>query len=71
MSAERQNRASLIAFLVLMAIFVHLAYKMITPYLLALLTGGLLALLANPVYQWLRGRRLGPKTASSVTTLAT
>lgn len=38
------------------------------PYLLSLFLGGTLAMLAYPGYQWLLGRKLGPRLAASAVT---
>lgn len=42
---------------------------MVGPYLLSLFLGGTLSMLAYPVYQWLRGKRWGPRLAAATVTV--
>jgi len=66
---KRQSRASLLTFLtVFVAVFV-LSIEMVKPYLLATMMGGILAILAEPLYLKLRARKLGPRLASLLVTL--
>jgi predicted PurR-regulated permease PerM len=44
-----------------------IAFKMVAPYILALITGGILALLANPLYGYLCRKHMGSKTAATIT----
>ncbi|OGR85009.1 MAG: hypothetical protein A2901_06085 [Elusimicrobia bacterium RIFCSPLOWO2_01_FULL_54_10] len=70
MNGERHNRASLIAFLCLLAIVSVFFLAMIVPYMLALLMGGILALLASPAYNFLLRKKYHPKRASLIVTLS-
>ena len=38
---------------------------MVGPYVLSLFLGGALAMLAYPVYQWLRAKKWGPRLAAT------
>lgn len=66
---QRKNKTTLITFLVLMLSLVVVNFVMVAPYLLAVLMGGILALISRPVYAWLRARGRGPKTAGALVTL--
>jgi predicted PurR-regulated permease PerM len=70
-SAEptRQSRASMYAFLLILAGFGLLFARMILPYLMAIAVGGVLALLAQPLFRRLRAKGWGPTAASSVVTI--
>src|SRR5688500_10318373 len=63
----RQSRVSLFTFLGVLGLFTVVFMKMILPYLLALMMGGILALLASPFYKKVT-RRLGPKSAAALVT---
>ncbi|MGQ0645001.1 MAG: AI-2E family transporter [Elusimicrobiota bacterium] len=69
MTQAKPDRASLYTFLLLLAAFSLVGFKMISPYLLALLMGGILALLSYPLVERLRRKRLGPRAASVVVTV--
>jgi predicted PurR-regulated permease PerM len=68
--AERKSRTTLVVFLALLMLFLVINALMVGPYLLAVLMGGILSLLARPLYARLRSRKLGPRTASSLVTIA-
>src|SRR5262249_49083757 len=42
---------------------------MVLPYVLAVTMGGILALLARPVFQWLQGHHLPPRVAAALVVL--
>jgi predicted PurR-regulated permease PerM len=56
-------------FLSMLLIGLALTLRMIGPYLLALITGGILALLANPLYAKLQSRNYSPKSAAALITV--
>ncbi len=62
------NPTTLIVFLAILALLIALTFWMIGPYLLALVTGGILALLASPVYHWLRCKNFPEKWAAFMVT---
>lgn len=55
-ATDKQDRANLFTFLVLLAVFVPLTIRMAAPYLLSLFLGAILALVSAPVYDRLRAR---------------
>jgi len=65
---EVTRRAHLVTFLAALAACLAAVLWMAAPYLLSLLLGGTLAMLAFPAYQWLQRRRLGPRLAAGVLT---
>ena len=69
MDGEHPTKVSLITFLAIMAAAVFVVTKMIAPYLLSLILGSILALLAYPLYRRLQTRHLGPKSAASIVTI--
>lgn len=62
------RRAHLVTFLVALAACLAAVLWMAAPYLLSLLLGGTLAMLAFPTYEWLQRRRLGPRLAAGLLT---
>lgn len=62
------RRAHLVTFLAALAACLAAVLWMAAPYLLSLLLGGTLAMLAFPAYQWLQRRRLGPRLAAGALT---
>jgi len=69
MTTPRTSRAPLYFFLVLLAGALLIAYRLASPYLMALFMGALLALLFYPLYEKLRRKKMGPKSASLLVTL--
>lgn len=66
-AAEKTRRAHFYAFTAALLLLSGAFAWMIGPYLLSLFFGGLLALLANPLYERLRLAGTGPKTAAGLT----
>jgi predicted PurR-regulated permease PerM len=62
------RRAHLVTFLAALAACLAAVLWMAAPYLLSLLLGGTLAMLAFPMYEWLQRRRLGPRLAAGALT---
>lgn len=60
-----RSRTSLYFFLLLIAGALVLNITMVGPYLLAVGMGALLTLIANPIYEFLRKRKLGPMTSAT------
>ena len=69
-NGTRQSRTSVVAFLCLLRIFLFFLVSMVVPYMLALLMGGILALLASPAYNYLLRKKYRPKTAAMIVTLS-
>ncbi len=65
-----KNKTTLVTFLALLLLSLSVTLKMVAPYLLSILMGGILAVLSYPFYQKLRDRRMGPKTSAACVTLA-
>lgn len=65
----KQGWASLVAFLIVMVLLVTLAFVMVQPYLVAIIMGGILALLAFPIYRRLLKRGLKEHLAATIVTL--
>ncbi len=65
----RRSKITLVAFLLLLTIFIGLTITMVAPYLIAVLMGGILALLARPVYNSIRSKGLPQRLAASLVTL--
>lgn len=65
---ERTKRAHFYAFVAALFLLSVVFLWMIGPYLLSLFLGGLLALMGQPLYERLRGRRVGPRTSAALTT---
>lgn len=70
-AAERTKRAHFYVFLAALLLLTAAFLRMIAPYLLSLFFGGLLALMTRPVFQRLRARLPGPRTAAAATVLLT
>src|SRR5262245_35090625 len=70
MTETRQSYTSLIMFVSLLVVFLVVSFQMIAPYLLSLFMGGILALLAQPVYRYLKNKNMKPRRASALVTLA-
>src|SRR4030095_785878 len=68
-SVLAQRRTTLVAFLVLLIAVMVLTVLMVLPYVLAVTMGGILALLAQPVWQWLTGHHVPPRVAAAVVVL--
>jgi predicted PurR-regulated permease PerM len=68
-SVPAQRRTTLVAFLVLLMAVMVITALMVLPYVLALIMGGILAVLAQPVFQWLTGHHLPPRVAAAVVVL--
>ena len=68
-SVPAQRRTTLVAFLVLLISVLVITVLMVLPYVLAVTMGGILAVLAQPVFQRLTGYHLTPRVASAVVVL--
>lgn len=68
-NAQKQSRASLIAFMLVMFALVGVGSAMIAPYFLAIVMGGILAILSQPPYRWLLNKNFKPRLAASIVTL--
>lgn len=68
--SPKQSKASLIAFLLVMTLLVGLAVVMVAPYVVSIIMGGILAMLANPFYRRLRNRGMRQQIAASIVTLS-
>jgi predicted PurR-regulated permease PerM len=68
-SVPAQRRTTLVAFLVLLIAVMVLTVLMVLPYVLAVTMGGILAVLAQPVLQWLTGHHVTPRVAAAVVVL--
>lgn len=66
---ERTKRAHFFAFLAAIFLLSGVFLWMIGPYILSLFLGALLALMGQPLYERLRGRAVGPRTAAALTTI--
>jgi predicted PurR-regulated permease PerM len=62
------KRAHLVTFLGALLACLLAVLLMVGPFLLSLLLGGTLAMLAYPAYQWLEARNWGPRLAATVVT---
>lgn len=62
------KRVHVVTFLCALAAVVGVVSWMVGPYLLSLFLGGTQAMLAYPVYHWLRERAWGPRLAASAVT---
>lgn len=69
LAASAQKRTTLAVFLVLLLLALVLTLRMVLPFLLAVIMGGILALLAQPVFQWLKAHHFRPIIAAAVVTL--
>ncbi len=63
-----QSKASLISFLAILLGFIYFSYKLLQPYLLSLVMGGILALLAWPLRRRMIRRGTGRRLASGLIT---
>jgi predicted PurR-regulated permease PerM len=68
-SESAQRRTTLVAFLVLLMAVLAITGLMVLPYVLAVTMGGILALLARPVFQWLQGHHVPPRVAAALVVL--
>ena len=68
-SMPAQRRTTLVAFLVLLMAVMVLTVLMVLPYVLAVTMGGILAVLSQPVFQWLTGHHVPPRVAAAVVVL--
>ena len=68
-SMPAPRRTTLVAFLVLLLAVLTLTVFMVLPYVLAVTMGGILALLARPVFQWLQGHHVPPRVAAALVVL--
>src|SRR4030095_3134876 len=68
-SMPAPRRTTLVAFLVLLIAVMVLTVLMVLPYVLAVTMGGILAVLAQPVFQWLTGHHVTPRVAAAVVVL--
>ncbi len=68
-SVPAQRRTTLVAFLVLLSAVMVLTVLMVLPYVLAVTMGGILAVLAQPVFQWLTGHHVTPRVAAAMVVL--
>jgi predicted PurR-regulated permease PerM len=66
----QSSRTTLVTFLILLLFFLVVTVRIVSPYLLAVTMGGIVALLSHPLYRRLRQRKLRPKPASILVTLA-
>jgi predicted PurR-regulated permease PerM len=64
-----QRRTTLVAFLVLLIAVMVITVLMVLPYVLAVTMGGILAVLSQPVFQWLKGHHVTPRVAAAVIVL--
>jgi len=68
-SMPAQRRTTLAAFLVLLSAVMVLTVLMVLPYVLAVTMGGILAVLAQPVFRWLKGEHVTPRVAAAIVVL--
>ena len=68
-SVPAQRRTTLVAFLVLLISVMVITVLMVLPYVLAVTMGGILAVLAQPVFQRLTGYHITPRVASAIVVL--
>ncbi len=64
------NRGSFVTFMLILGLSLVAGFYLVAPYLLSLLVGGILTLIMNPLYQWLRRRKIGPRWSATITTLS-
>lgn len=64
------SKASLISYIAILLGVMYFAFRMIEPYLLALIMGGILALLTSPLYKRLMHRGVGRRKAAALITFA-
>ena len=68
-SVPAHRRTTLVAFLVLLMAVMAITVLMILPYVLAVTMGGILAVLAQPVFRWLKGYHVPPRVAAALVVL--
>ena len=68
-SVPAQRRTTLVVFLVLLIAVMVINVLIVLPYVLAVTMGGILAVLAQPVFQWLTGHHVNPRVAAAVVVL--
>jgi predicted PurR-regulated permease PerM len=68
-SVPAQRRTTLVAFLILLTTVLALTVLMVLPYVLALLMGGILAVLLQPVLLWLTRHHVPTRVAAAVIVL--
>jgi predicted PurR-regulated permease PerM len=68
-SIQAQRRMTLVAFLVLLIAVLVLTLLMVLPYVLAVTMGGILAVLSEPIFQWLTGHHISARVAAAVVVL--
>ena len=68
-SLPAQRRTTLVTFLFLLISVMVITALMVLPYVLAVTMGGILALLSQPVFQWLTGHHITPRVAAAVVVL--
>ena len=68
-SVPAPRRTTLVAFLVLLIAVIAINILMVLPYVLAVIMGSILAVLAQPVFQWLTGHHVTPRVAAAVVVL--
>ncbi|MEO5970850.1 MAG: AI-2E family transporter, partial [Bdellovibrionia bacterium] len=66
---RHQNHTTLVTFLAILILALGITFQMVLPYLLALIMGGILALLSTGSYKKLKQRLHKPKLAAALTTL--
>ncbi|WP_141734333.1 AI-2E family transporter [Oligoflexus tunisiensis] len=71
LTEKQPAKAPFFVFLVVLFLSAIIAFKMVAPYLITLITGGILALVASPFYHGLCRKGLGRKTAAAIITLFT
>lgn len=67
-NSKEPSKAPLFVFLAVLIFSVIFAFKMVAPYLFALIIGGILALITKAPYDYLRRKHLGPKAAAAIIT---
>jgi predicted PurR-regulated permease PerM len=67
-SDRSENRAALIVFLMVLAALLLVGFRMVEPYVLALLSGMVLAILARSPHRRLVAAGMGPRAAAAVVT---
>jgi predicted PurR-regulated permease PerM len=68
-SVPAQRRTTLVAFLTLLIAVMVIMGLMVLPYMLAVTMGGILAVLAQPVFQRLTGHHVPPRVAAAIVVL--
>src|ERR1039458_2353723 len=64
-----QSRTTLIAFLAILVLLIVGTLWLIGPYLLAIISGGIIAISANPFFERLKGKGISSRWAASLVTL--